>query len=639
MYMSRRLTYNKRIRTFSSPEDYRAFLAQERQKSEDGTLELNETTVCGITYGDGRTPDEYLPSHDAGDEDIKFKYNANDTVYYTPFLNPMWTKRGVYLEADEFGGYVPKFSSPTLPLPSIIDGGQITSLTSDFISQFTVLPDFNTGNVKSINTGRLSYLSLKSYWKSLVSFTYQGYNFPDSATGVVFDDYILDAPNLENFYYLGVRDFNTLLKNLVVKSSKLRDFYLYKDSVSQLEYPEILSLDSMLPLSGASLTDRLIIGGRDVTVRGLVFHYSGPGIANCVLPKFGTNDSSNKVNVSIALYNANEAVVNISDVNFYNCDFHGSTFAGSRTFAEGRGLLVDGCVSTATEIETFIPGYIRHKEGYLEVTPSWVGGVFRNAYISSPSFQECKFIFTDSTTRRTYSITSSSPVTASINGQGGEMTLSVIGNIPSLHIEASSDYVFQRVNVGDYSGYSQTVSISSSANCIRTNNFYLYGKIAAEPRLALYVNYMFIKSGYYSYLFDTFVVHTPYLILGGNNLSTAVSDMTVILEPFDSSLGQTDRQVQLAVNNEIEYINITAVPSAGQSKKVFRTFTIDIKQTTVSMATIQRVLDTCYSILSEYGMSGSGKSTLNILSMIYSQLTQEYITKTGVFDVVNEIIN
>jgi len=166
------LSYNKRFKTFSTEQEYDAYYAEIQAACDAGTLELLETVVCCITYGDPTTPDEYLPSHEPGDENIKFKYNENDDIRYIKFLNPSWTKHGAYLSEID-GGYKPVLTKVVYELPDIIDGQQLTQIDSDFFGRFygSSLPAFNNKNVArmlyNIGDNLHPVTTLPSSWAAL----------------------------------------------------------------------------------------------------------------------------------------------------------------------------------------------------------------------------------------------------------------------------------------------------------------------------------------------------------------------------------------------------------------------------------------------------------------------------------------
>ena len=364
------LNVNRRVKLFYSEADYLAFLESERQKADAGTLELYETTVCCITHGDTAAPDEYLPSHDAGDEDKIFHYNEDDDIRYIPFVNPMWTMHGVSVVPDSIGGFKPKIvvsGSPLSSLPSVIDGQQFTTIDEDFFSGVRSFPEFSIINVEKLSMPNFfsasSSYSFPSHWPSLKTISLCYY--------YEFEGDTLDAPLLESFSAA-----THVLDLPVVQSSSLKSITLSLPYVAnQLDindyFPDCSVLESLSVCSSHSVS----------TSGYSSFSYEGKGVTMTEMVL--RSDMSDIRPVSMRMVATDTGGVNTIQNLGLQCDFHGSTFSGVDKVT--GGLFVAGCKSTAQETESF-GDIISHSEGELSVLLSAAHCTVSTVYIADNQF-------------------------------------------------------------------------------------------------------------------------------------------------------------------------------------------------------------------------------------------------------------
>lgn len=308
------MTINKRLRYFRTEEEYQEFYEQQRQACDSGTLELLETTVCCITHGDTDTPDEYLPSHEPGDENVIMHYNANDDIRYIPFINPMWTIRGIYIE-----GTTPVNALGTMvTLPDVIDGNQLTEITSDFVKRLNNFPKFNVKNITTFSYTSSQKFNITSEWPSLTSFSVvrpSGFSWSEIP---VFDDNTLNAPNLQTVLYDAylsiVQDFPFITsRNIQSLSASFTDLVI--DVNSKLTSTENLSY---LRLQQSNFSYPYTPYYNTHTIR---LHYEGEGLQLVDTQLYG-GDNNGVVNFNIT---GNAQNVELLRLILNSCDLSVST--------------------------------------------------------------------------------------------------------------------------------------------------------------------------------------------------------------------------------------------------------------------------------------------------------------------------
>lgn len=318
------MAINKRLRYFSTEEEYQKFYEQQRQACDAGTLELLETTVCCITHGDIDTPDEYLPSHEPGDEEVIMHYNVNDDIRYIPFINPMWTIRGLYLSEVSGGGYQPVPTKSGISLPEVIDGNQLTELRAVFTQNILNFPSFNVKNVSIFEYQTNKDLNVPSDWPSLtelhvsrvirIGTTYD-------ATAPVFQGGVLNAAMLRVVNYNFSGGGYHKIQDLPLINSSVVESLLMTTRDAIINISNILS--STINLSTILLQAATTSGIPQYDTHTIILKYDGEHLSWSYAGLNGLNANRNVAfNITGNLQN-----IDLSTLYLYECDLGISTFA------------------------------------------------------------------------------------------------------------------------------------------------------------------------------------------------------------------------------------------------------------------------------------------------------------------------
>lgn len=639
------LSINKRLKYFDTEEDYERFLEEQRASADAGTLELLETTVCCITHGNTETPDTYLPSHDVGDEDKLMHYNATDEIRYIPFINPMWTSRGVALIEDNYGGYKPVlYTNQTKALPDVIDGQQITSIDNDFLHQLYMspIPDFSNANVKYLyfdcrrNTGS-SYVSqeIPSEWPSLETLYIDYHN---GLVPILKDGNILIAPELTSLTAYFVKDLFPIKAPLLSTCN----FYIHRSNIITN-----LNLDNIITDSSSLTNMNFITESLSTTnwaLENLNFTYSGNGLQIRRWPYFGymdTNTGHDPININWSLICENRGTIYFNtDFYFTSCDFHGSTFDIDSSLVKFLSFRFVNCVSTSQDWETFMNGVIRHKSDCLEILKS-----IAQYYIFSSAFDNVLVKINQGIAQRYYvtlNYDSNTTIDIDENEPNGD-TLQISGT-KARHINLiyPSDYHFQEIS---FTGSSPLLSLSTSNNSIRA---YHAGTITQDlsqlsltNKIHLYCYTAPSSSSYqWSAFFNSFILHNNRLTIYANS---EINNLELYLEPYydgTTYYQKNSRTLYLYVDDEISNISVTNVLVDDETiSNTFINLRLYFNTSTVSVATLQRVVAATAPLLETLKRRTDYPAILNVRTEIYSQLTtsyKEYLV--SLFDQVNEII-
>ena len=620
------LNVNRRVKLFSSEAEYLAFLESERQKADAGTLELYETTVCCITHGDTAAPDEYLPSHDAGDEDKIFHYNEDDDIRYIPFVNPMWTMHGVSVYPTS-AGYKPRILSGSHALSDVIDGSQFTDLDDEFFKFITAFPSFNVTNVENVYIGgRYSgvMFSLPSRWPSLVNYYQDKYSH-----NIVFEDNVLHAPYLDVF-------------DITSRSS-------YPGPYSGGEYfdwNEIPSIPDSAPSTYSvklKASDSVDLSDKFTDTSNLtkldLFEYStfghAPGAANLTIDYDGeglnmrnltlvcSGSEHRDVHFNLTNPNGDVTVTNIT----LTCDFHISTFPVLAVTNANSTLMLVDCESTA-EFEEAGPFGLTHSREVLTATIGDVGSV----YVMRGPWLQANVVFPavrkiSGVNQLTFS------VTPEHNNMESTVTLEGVPTYMQIPCGSNSTPSLKRLTIvapsGTYS-YIRNFSITGNvADLVIVGTLYVSSYIVTSGIKSITAKqdiYVMSQSGEKFpnlHVFDFFVVHGQDIYV---NFTESLQSVELVYDsPFSSSV---DIRSEVIVSSDITALSVSL---ANGKTIVYHSFILRL-DSSVSLSTVEMFLSE-FEKVAELGGDGSDSyADIYIYRAHYSALPQHYLDIVNKFD-------
>lgn len=600
---------NKRLRYFSTEQEYQAFYNQQKQACDDGTLELLETTVCCITHGDPDTPDEYLPSHDAGDEDKLMHYNVNDEIRYIPFFNPMWTIRGCYLSEVSGGGFEPILVNSGVSLPDIIDGQQITKLGEYFTPRISSFPNFSVKNISVFLYKSYRDFRVTSDWPSLTTLNVSMSNDNDRpdegvASAPVFENGILNAPMLRVVNYtapsIGSINRRHKISDIpLINSSIIENFSVYTNS-ELIDIGEIMSTtENLRQIALHSFYDDISSGVKTHTVR---MKYDGNAVS-CPLIILDGTDTDGEVSLDIT---GNVQKFNLSRLCLYNCDINKDQF----TIKAPTTLYFNRCYSSSLSLVS-CTDWLSHGGGTIK-TNLVAGGV---------TYRSCDFTkyIIDAYDDGAYTGSGRPVVIAPPSGVTPDVVINV--GMDNLYLNYSNTGSANTIsfNIADQDMRFSTLIINGSANklvisdnTIKAFRLDIVKTIPVDNKMDWYYSgsgsSVGISHSTSSRVLDMFRVTAP-------GFSVNISD---VLESLDLVVRSDiyNGQLMLSVNNEINECNIDFLKDEedhGRMSVITVFFGKDVS--------VQTVVGVLSAVDPAFSLTWTGTASQNKLTIYDTQYT------------------
>lgn len=602
---------NKRLRYFSTEQEYQAFYNQQKQACDDGTLELLETTVCCITHGDPDTPDEYLPSHDAGDEDKLMHYNANDEIRYIPFINPMWTTRGIYIN----NGVPINAMLRNVTLPDVIDGNQLTQLPGDFVFYLNSFPSFSIKNITTFTYKSRQNLNIPSVWPSLTKLDVVRISGFEFGKIPIFADGLLDAPNLQQITYdawLSINDFPALTSQNI---ESLRAYFT--DSVIDIN-SKLVSTQKLKGLliqsSSAGITYP------SYRCHRIHLSYDGSYLNAGYISLCGSNNNR-VVELDIT---GNTQNINIGSLGLYDCDLSLSTISDLRISGSSSNRLVYlvDCNASASSLQQ-VTSWLSAGGGIAKLTGFTNVYFLRcafNEYIIEPDGRYVTDISTDSATlpnvvyncnESSWNVNFRSSGTGvndlTINGvdqEGGNLVIS--GRVKRLIIPD-----------GKIVGYTITVPNTVESISALTEWYCPSGGSG----------YTSLTHTSASNVFNFFRLHVSGLEL---TVSNQLNVLNLVLEHAVSGETYSYGILKIVANADISTCNIS-FPVGGNGVDYIRRLEISFNKN-VSLQTVINVITAIGPAFTAYSVVPN-VSTLTIYAAQYNAIEQDY---PAVYDIIRK---